>query len=938
MYSLVAGSLHGKVHRACGMLAIVAVMFLVSPYRSQATAAEIPVCAILDASDLAVRPVLEARLLEKNNATWVERTEIERVLQEQELSNAFGAADGSRRAALGKLLKADVLILLRSQQNPDPKEPELIQCIVCETRQGLRLRAATVPSGKDLDGVADELEQAILRGLQKRERPIEAIVAVPPFLSDDLTFENNHLQAAYARLVEQVLLERPGVVVVELTEAQAIAREIALDKSGNGLQQRGQALYLMGRYRHDSVDNQKRLRMSLRLLRGDEQLTLKGVRDLAPADAASWILKKTAELSELLQTDAKVATPSAEDEARRLSARAKDFQRVGNWEEAYALYEASLLLQDTEATRQKAVIVAGKLALHLWGREHNLERRMRAMALYERGLEHLEMFLRTADELSKYQHKDGGDFVREFDTLLYMHIAHPDNPPEIQEHVRHFRGRRTDAYLRMARMRADAGRFDRGDNEAWDVRAVWMLPQEEQLAAVLRVAKEWKDLPDIRERILRMAHRGYVVPENTLVLHQFLADLPKASPHAEAAASILRQRLAENEIRMQEEAKRRPGAKIPVDPAIKQLELQPDPEHIAKWESRPEKFISGVLPLGEDADLFWAGQRYFVMDKGTRKVRYVFDVNELVVGRAYDGKYVWFAIFENRRMGALLAIELATGKRTRFSADDGLPFVDGGFDFNYLDRMQVAAVAPGHVCLAAFIERTWIANVKLAVDGKKQVDIFHEAREAANSNDTSQEGSTKVAFQPTFMFALRGEDDNACRILLGRQTSHTAVRKSPLLIDPHGRTVTVADYSLPGDTQRDLITANRDSVYVLRQNYPRGPKLMRVVFPGEKMELFLEDAPDGKLAALRDRLEVIGKKWWTIDFEKPVIQERTAGVAWHHGHMFFVEGVDNSADGAFVEGRDGDRIYGAAISNHFGALAIVRIKGRDVFFDFEDSE
>ena len=71
-------------------------------------------------------------------------------------------------------------------------------------------------------------------------------------------------------------------------------------------------------------------------------------------------------------------------------------------------------------------------------------------------------------------------------------------------------------------------------------------------------------------------------------------------------------------------------------------------------------------------------------------------------------------------MGALLAIELATGKRTRCNADDGLPFVDGGFDFNYLDHMQVAAVAPGHVCLAASIERTWIANVKLTADGKSR--------------------------------------------------------------------------------------------------------------------------------------------------------------------------------------------------------------------------
>ena len=43
---------------------------------------------------------------------------------------------------------------------------------------------------------------------------------IPPFVGNDLTYEFEHLKSAYARLIEQALLEQKGIVVVEIAEAE----------------------------------------------------------------------------------------------------------------------------------------------------------------------------------------------------------------------------------------------------------------------------------------------------------------------------------------------------------------------------------------------------------------------------------------------------------------------------------------------------------------------------------------------------------------------------------------------------------------------------------------------------------------------------------------------------------------------------------------------
>ncbi len=81
--------------------------------------------------------LLELRLAQRPATALVERSEIDKVLGEQELQALLVADAPGKRAALGKMLKADLLIFLAERQKPKPH----LMVVVCETARGLRLCA-----------------------------------------------------------------------------------------------------------------------------------------------------------------------------------------------------------------------------------------------------------------------------------------------------------------------------------------------------------------------------------------------------------------------------------------------------------------------------------------------------------------------------------------------------------------------------------------------------------------------------------------------------------------------------------------------------------------------------------------------------------------------------------------------------------------------------
>src|SRR5262249_9645023 len=128
-----------------------------------------PVCALLDPEKTPRAALLEAKLLSEPGTTWVERGDIDQVLKEQKLQAAFGPQGVADRVRLGKILKADVLVVVRPAK--DAKEPAL-EVAVSETAGGLRLLGRAGPLTKDPDADGPAMLAAVPAGLQRHTRNI----------------------------------------------------------------------------------------------------------------------------------------------------------------------------------------------------------------------------------------------------------------------------------------------------------------------------------------------------------------------------------------------------------------------------------------------------------------------------------------------------------------------------------------------------------------------------------------------------------------------------------------------------------------------------------------------------------------------------------------------------------------------------------------------
>jgi hypothetical protein len=73
-------------------------------------------------------------------------------------------------------------------------------------------------------------------------------------------------------------LRRPGLVVVELAEAKALAQEMVV--SGSVGIERRLPLYLLGEYRVEAVGEKRRGQFAWRLLRGQKEFGWRDEKDL----------------------------------------------------------------------------------------------------------------------------------------------------------------------------------------------------------------------------------------------------------------------------------------------------------------------------------------------------------------------------------------------------------------------------------------------------------------------------------------------------------------------------------------------------------------------------------------------------------------------------------------------------------------------------------
>ncbi|HVC96454.1 MAG TPA: hypothetical protein VND64_22405 [Pirellulales bacterium] len=928
--------------------------------QKEAPSGDPPTCALIDFDRSPLAAVLEAKLLAEVKATWLERNAIDEVVKEQELQALFTPEGGSERVALGKLLKADLLILVRdappsaadeSAKAPPTGEKRVmaIDLAVTETRRGLRLCSRAVPRTDDAEADADTLVQLLREALAKYAQEITEIYAVPPFVSRDLGYEHEYLRVTYARLLEQVLLERRGALVVELAEARSLAKEVALTDAGARLT-RDVPFYLLGQYRNEGQSGERRVSLSLKLMRGEQELDKRLKRGAQPGEAATTLQKFAAEMVEKA-AGAKHAAVDSAAEVDALNRREKLFSRLGQWPDALALAEASLLLKPGQAEMHHDAIVAlTHLTMQNWDTYPlDIQKQWRTVAYQGLGLEHIEALGRLGGQPQTYDERG----VRGF--LLHFFRATGGNvrvnalyPPERNETIVALQKSRQAALPRIIEHAVRAGWKD--EHVLLEVH-LEQLPLEEQFDEVVRLIEQTKDLPGAKQRTRYYAHCVKLAASIRTAAQRYQAMKPlydrmASIDNAEVQAMARQLERDEQSIVKQAEAKEASEMESGVREAQARAKSLPatgvhEIEFIRQGgdaDGRLQAF-DGCLPAGPGIDVVWAGNALFLMKQpGQLRLIWQGGINwrfDTLVANAprnhvcYDGRFVWAAPSTYGGAAArLLVVDPQTEAVAEFTVEDGLPqsrtIATGSFLKQF---MAIAPLSPGKICVAGSFGQTWLAVATIEPPGRKSLKVFHEARDAFDQENTDQPKGTDVAFPPSFMFAFRDDSrgKRGPRVIVGRGELQSAQpgEYPPLLIDSEKLSVEAlvpaaylelrlqSNYAARAD-------ACQDGIYQVFGTAPPKfkPALFRSALPDFKPEAVLEDVPDGFVALTGEHLHIVGRDWWTCRIGDKEPRRVAESLPWWFRGGWYVPGRPPEPP----EPPEVPRIEAIFHSNHYGLL------------------
>lgn len=789
-----------------------------------------PTCAVLtDAAGaepgereaiVARAALLEARLAEGRHVTPVDRAELDRVLREQQLAAAFGPDAGGRRVELGRLLKADLLVFLRPAPRgavPPGVRPRdrdtsdaALELAVCETATGLRLSTGPAPLSDDAEADARSLVTAIVSAAARYHDRVRVICAVPPFVSDDLGYRFQHLQAVYAMLVEQALLRQPGVLVVELAEARAIARELAV--GGQARLARPAPLIVLGRYRHETPGPEAGhaaeppVAVKLQVLRGEATVAETSGKQLDPAGAAAFLRTSVERFVEDAGAPAAAAgdgSGAPEVEAAQLLARAELFRRLGHPEEEVSLREAALLLEPADReNRRRAAIAYGRLTrLQLFGGTRTAPRVSRALAAYERGLTHLERCFSDTGDLGEHElpPEGMGNFVSDF--AYHWEWIHVPVPEEL-EAMAVARRRNLEVFPPLARRRAAGGW---GDERRFVRAAIGHGTVEERMPLVWQAIESMADLPGAEQRAYELATHNYEIDVLKNEAGEALLTKLESSERPEfrkAAARLRKDMAAPRADRFPLLKKIKPEPRGDDDPSP-EVVFRPLKLDVARGmpPGSERNFQVGVMPIGDSIDLIWGPGAFLMKEKG--KLRKVWPLpgraHEWVGKPCFDGRYVWLPCTRGRSGPALVVLDPVSQETWQVLPNHGLPTAgEEGPPGAGPARLLVSEFAPGRVCVAGHFGHTWLATVDFEPGREPVVKVFHEAKEVPDRESQTQWKDPGVAFPPAYMFTIRGRNGEAAddvRVVVARGSGGGGGLEAstyPLVIDPATLTVRVS--------------------------------------------------------------------------------------------------------------------------------------------------
>lgn len=622
-------------------------------------------------------------------------------------------------------------------------------------------------------------------------------------MSHDLTYDLEHWNGALAKLVEQAALERPGVVVVELAEAEALGRELALAAQGSRIE-RPPPLYLIGNFRNETTGGIRKTTLNLRAERSGHPAIRKAFT-VGAADAPAAVRQWAADSLDAFSRDS-TPRPStdARAESKQLAERARMHFRMANWVEALALAEAALLLEpDQPALQAEALIAITRHLLQNWratGPEYTwvLKDAETMLRLRRRGLDHLEAFVAAGGKIDDYYRKSEVNHLLTIRSLCLksQHLA--GYPPGLEALVAPERAHQREVISRVLE------RVTR-NHEACDGQlASWLLdglPPAEQSSRQRELILKYQDLPGASARTKRFLS-GWTIPRYV------------DSPDYRAALDVLakegnqhvREAIAEIQAKLDQPAG---VVETPAVPVQNTIRLRPVPVQIVdrnglKPFSNSLFRLRGIEAIGPGVDVLWSTRNLYVMTNKDEATPLPHDAQDQrnITDVCYDGRYAWAALRGSTGGTSLFLLDPKSKRTTDVSATEGLP----QFTAEEWRRhggalsLTIAPLGPGRVCVAGACGRTWIAEVKYDDTAKKpEVTMLLEAREVPSPTDSEQGNQTRLAFVPGSLIPLRYPMKGVERLLAVRSGSSLLMQENkynPLIIDLKTRDVSVLQPNL----------------------------------------------------------------------------------------------------------------------------------------------
>ena len=400
-------------------------------------------------SDEAVRTsgvsdLLTAELSAVPRLELVERDELAAVLRELEIDDLFGTRSSNARLRLGQTLKADVLLLLKQV---DRDGASYLQWTIAECSLGARLRSdVAVLDREQPERTVLQIVDEVQNTRERFSNGVEQLIAVSPFLSQDMRHDHDQLQHGLATILGESLQAFPGIAVLEIDEARSIAAERELGTNPEQVEKPGRPrirrLFISGSYSTATADvasiGESPIRVRVELSMTDERDQTQ--HSVVIEDSLDRVLDhfRTETAGQLLKQSRSSRAPvlTAAQQQQLLADRSQLFSQLGAWSQSIPLREASLLLKSDDDVLRTALVADIRLLMSQQFREmlqdnsrDRLSCRADQLALFHRAAPHIEWLIRHRS----LSIEDAANLV--FETCLRLRHHCQPGSPEVKQAI-----------------------------------------------------------------------------------------------------------------------------------------------------------------------------------------------------------------------------------------------------------------------------------------------------------------------------------------------------------------------------------------------------------------------------------------------------------------------------------------------------------------------